>query len=133
MCPVNCREIYEALLSGAREEIVIQAQYISDERIRKILLEQRDAGVEIRVILPDFGANRAFQSFFGREFVRILGKPYVHSKVMLIDGRRLVIGSVNFSQNSLDKNREVSVISLDPWAITIFEEFFGRDRRAAEF
>lgn len=34
-------------------------------------------------------------------------KPYVHTKMILIDKKILLLGSMNLSANSLDNNREI--------------------------
>ena len=39
--------------------------------------------------------------------IKILDKPEIHAKLILVDNRYLYIGSVNFSPSSIDKNREI--------------------------
>jgi phosphatidylserine/phosphatidylglycerophosphate/cardiolipin synthase-like enzyme len=39
-------------------------------------------------------------------------KPYLHAKIFLIDGKRIIIWSANMTQNALDNNRE---ILIDIW------------------
>jgi len=34
-------------------------------------------------------------------------KPYLHTKMILIDDEILLLGSMNLSANSLDNNREI--------------------------
>jgi len=41
---------------------------------------------------------------------------YIHTKMILVDGRRVFLGSQNFSAGSLDDNRELGII-LDTEAI----------------
>jgi phosphatidylserine/phosphatidylglycerophosphate/cardiolipin synthase-like enzyme len=47
---------------------------------------------------------------------------------MLIDGKYLLIWSMNLSSNSLDKNREVWIILIDNPQIKQFKEQFDKDR-----
>jgi len=39
--------------------------------------------------------------------LKIIDKPEIHAKSLLIDETYLYIGSVNFSSYSIDKNREI--------------------------
>lgn len=41
-------------------------------------------------------------------------KPYVHAKAIFVDGEIGYIGSINFTQNSIDNNREVGLLFLEP-------------------
>jgi phosphatidylserine/phosphatidylglycerophosphate/cardiolipin synthase-like enzyme len=54
-------------------------------------------------------------------------KPYIHSKAFLVDERWLLIGSMNMSTNSLDKNREVGIILIDQSQISSFLQQFNTD------
>ena len=54
-------------------------------------------------------------------------KPYVHTKMILIDQKILLLGSMNLSANSLDNNREIWILLLDPQLITAFLDQFRAD------
>jgi len=43
--------------------------------------------------------------------VRYLASPVIHVKSMIVDGTSAYLGSENFSYTSLDKNREVGLIT----------------------
>jgi phosphatidylserine/phosphatidylglycerophosphate/cardiolipin synthase-like enzyme len=60
--------------------------------------------------------------------IRLLHQPYVHAKVILVDGRRGYLGSENFSMQSLDHNREIGVL-LRGSAVTEIRRVFRRDWR----
>jgi len=40
VCPINCREVLESLIASAKQSIVIQTQYIVDDRILELLKKQ---------------------------------------------------------------------------------------------
>jgi phosphatidylserine/phosphatidylglycerophosphate/cardiolipin synthase-like enzyme len=46
----------------------------------------------------------------GGVLVREVRNPYIHAKVILIDGREAFVGSENLSAESLDRNREVGIL-----------------------
>jgi len=53
VCPVNCRSIIENALSGAKESIAIEAQYIEDKSIVE-LLEKKSNDVDLRIIVGEY-------------------------------------------------------------------------------
>ncbi|MEJ7654256.1 MAG: phospholipase D-like domain-containing protein [Chloroflexia bacterium] len=46
--------------------------------------------------------------------VRTVKSPDIHSKSILVDGRRAYIGSINFTATSMDQNRELGVLTTSP-------------------
>jgi phosphatidylserine/phosphatidylglycerophosphate/cardiolipin synthase-like enzyme len=64
-------------------------------------------------------------------FAKKLKKPYIHAKMILIDDRYLLIGSMNLSSNSLDNNREHGIITTDSKTIQQFKQQFDKDRAVA--
>ena len=57
---------------------------------------------------------------------------YQHSKMVLVDGARSFVGSVNFTATSMDDNREVGVVLTEPVNIArLIAVFEGDWTRAA--
>jgi phosphatidylserine/phosphatidylglycerophosphate/cardiolipin synthase-like enzyme len=52
VCPLNCRAVIEAMISGAKESIIIQTQYIFDPVLLEILRHQ-STKVDLRIIVAD--------------------------------------------------------------------------------
>jgi phosphatidylserine/phosphatidylglycerophosphate/cardiolipin synthase-like enzyme len=48
--------------------------------------------------------------------------------MILIDHKLLLLGSMNLSANSLDKNREIWILLTDPTLISQFSSQFTKDR-----
>lgn len=46
-----------------------------------------------------------------------LKKPYLHGKIILVDGQKVFLGSQNLTKNSLENNREVGIIFTPSQAI----------------
>lgn len=63
--------------------------------------------------------------------MRLLKKPYVHTKMILVDNEILLLGSMNLSANSLDKNREYGILLTDKKLIDQFLQGFERDWKAS--
>jgi phosphatidylserine/phosphatidylglycerophosphate/cardiolipin synthase-like enzyme len=60
-------------------------------------------------------------------YTRKLATPYLHAKMILIDHKILLLGSMNLSANSLDKNREIWILLTDPTLIQGFTAQFTKD------
>ncbi|MGD0393599.1 MAG: phospholipase D-like domain-containing protein, partial [Acidimicrobiales bacterium] len=58
------------------------------------------------------------------------GSLYIHAKAVVADGASLFLGSQNFSESSLDYNRELGIITSDPALVgavsqTVSADFAG--------
>lgn len=126
VCNINCRGVIEDLLSSAKESIIIQTQYIVDDTLRKILKSKRTLA-ELRLLVADTDDNDELVRYFGNEQARKFKKEYNHTKMILIDHKTLLLGSMNLSATSLDKNREIWIILLDTWSIKTFSDQFLQD------
>lgn len=126
VCPINCRIVIEELLSQAEESIVIQTQYIMDPVILDILREKSEQ-LSLHIIVADTIENANVTSYFGPGIARILKSNYNHTKIILVDNKYLLLGSMNLSDNSLDNNREIWIILLDTELIQIFLSGFWSD------
>jgi phosphatidylserine/phosphatidylglycerophosphate/cardiolipin synthase-like enzyme len=49
--------------------------------------------------------------------------------MILVDGKYLLLGSMNLSDNSLDNNREIWILLLDQFLIQRFIDGFWEDWR----
>jgi len=124
MCPVNCRDSLNTLLESAQESIKIQAQYVSDRETVELLKEKQRDGVIVQIISSDRQRKDNLSWLSG---VRIQQSPYVHSKNILVDWKLLLVGSMNLSQNAIENNREMSIITDDINAIRRFNGQFLSD------
>lgn len=130
ICNINCRGVIEQLLNSAKTSIIIQTQYITDDALRKILKTKKSLP-EFKLLVADTDDNNELISFFGNEYARKFKKYYNHTKMMLIDHKTLLLGSMNLSSTSLDKNREIWIILLDTDIINEFSAQFSQDRTAS--
>jgi phosphatidylserine/phosphatidylglycerophosphate/cardiolipin synthase-like enzyme len=84
------------------------------------LLEACDRGVRVRVVLPVYrnaksqqGAGAALQRM--GLHVRMLPESVrLHAKMVVVDGRKVVVMSANLSYSSWARNREVGMRCLEP-------------------
>lgn len=125
ICNINCRVVIENLLNSAKESITIQTQYINDPAILEILKKQ--SVLKTKIIVSDTKSNDYLVKYFGPSVAKKMKKPYIHTKIILIDNKVLLLGSMNLSANSLDKNREIWILLLDKGLIEQFMIQFEKD------
>lgn len=126
VCNINCRGVIEQLLQSAKESIIIQTQYITDDALRAILKTKKTLP-EFKLLVADVDTNDELIRYFGDISARKFKTYYNHTKMILIDHKTLLLGSMNLSSNSLDKNREIWIILLDTWIIKTFSDQFIQD------
>jgi len=126
VCNINCRGVIEQLLNSAKQSIIIQTQYITDDKLR-IILKAKKQLPEFKLLVADTDDNDELIRYFGNTYARKFKKYYNHTKMILIDHKTLLLGSMNLSATSLDKNREIWIIILDPTIIDEFTAQFYKD------
>lgn len=123
VCPINCRSWLRTLLEDVQESVWIQAQYVGDEEVVERLSQLQDSGIDVRVLVWEFQDEEDLQWLN----YRIQMKPYNHSKALLIDGKQVLIWSMNYSTNSIERNREISVLLNNPKTLGLFKWQFNDD------
>lgn len=128
--PENAREKMEQLLRSANSEILIYAEDMDDPSLKQILKNKSSEGVVIYCIIADpyvIDENKYVIEELSSYGIRIkyLLNPFVHAKVAVIDRSVCYIGSINFTSNSLDNNREVGIFTSSN-AVTsrVISQFF---------
>lgn len=136
VCPINCRHRIETLVDSAQNSIVMYQQYITDSSIQHILKKKKQEWIMIQLILWQNDSNSSNGSLDEKIFldamkdiIKYQSSPYVHAKAILVDNQFLLIGSMNMSANSLDNNREIGILLLDPEHIRYFTNVFTKDWR----
>ena len=130
--PDNSRNKIESLINSATKSIYLYGENIGDKGIEDLLIKKSKEGVNIKLILPDnIGLENNIPVInklkdAGIE-IKNLKKPYQHAKILIINNSVMYLGSVNFSTYSMDRNREVGVISLNRDSIDKVSDTFNND------
>lgn len=114
----HIRPTVEQLLASARESIVIEHAYLSDPAVMDILVRRSLEGIRVTVIVTEHArwhhhANMqaVWRLLTGSKAIRIFLYPgIIHGKIILVDHRRVFVGSANLFQQSLDTMGEVNVL-----------------------
>ena len=125
--PINARERTADFIDAARHTLVVQnARYQDPVMIERLVRAQRRGvalqlmahavhRMEAKEIATDVGGLRMLDDLGVQ--VRRLKQLRLHGNLLLADGARAMIGSVNFSPASLDRRRELSVEIDDAAAV----------------
>jgi cardiolipin synthase len=122
--PINSEERIVALIQSASKTIDLEVENLGDEEIQKALVTAAQKNVQVRVLVPLCDKN--FNPFHNVKYIEDMQKkniqtrvmpspatekmPYMHSKMILVDGQSIYLGSINFSNNSIKKARELGII-----------------------
>ncbi len=130
--PESSRVKLESLLSCAKKEVLMYVPSMDDARLKAIIKKLSQKGVKVYCItgnpasdetnkyllseLKGYGVNAGF-----------ITSPFVHAKVIVVDRAICYLGSINFTTNSIDNNREVGIIISDREAVRDIVKQFLED------
>lgn len=139
--PNNMRETIEDLLIDAKQSIYLMFPVLTnDEKILTILKQKLKENVKLYIlfspdIFPD-GDTRVSDHFYSRYLlqmgaqIKINYDPIIHSKCILIDpedekNKKTFIGSLNLRSVSIDRAREVGIVTSKEKMIVSLKAFFN--------
>ncbi len=123
-------------VSAARQSIDIELYQFSFAELKLALADAAKRGVVVRVILEPtvtsnfdtaeyLSKNRVLVRWATREFTR------THSKTAVFDGKKVLVGSINWSLHAMKLNRESAVIVDDAKVAVEFKKVFEADWKKA--
>lgn len=127
--PDYSREKIEYLITNANKNIDLYFPYINDEKIENLLINRAKNWVKINFITDkNIEENTSFNNLKNSWInFKKLNKNKLHAKSILIDDKYLYIWSINFSDYSLDKNREIGILLNNEDIIQKFKKIFNTD------
>jgi phosphatidylserine/phosphatidylglycerophosphate/cardiolipin synthase-like enzyme len=112
-----------ALIASARHSLLVESEEMDDSAVITALEAAARRGVDVEVVmtyssswataLDDLAAAGVKVNTYASD-----AALYIHAKVVVADGSRAFVGSQNFSESSLDDNRELGIITGDPALVT---------------
>lgn len=135
LSPTNSRALLSDLVAGAKSSIEVYAEEMYDARMVDAFIDARRRGAVVRMLIPSSSdpdqAALVHRLQSAGVDVRILDKPRLHAKMILVDGVTVFVGSQNMSANSIEHNREVGLILSEPANVARLAKAFQRDFTAA--
>jgi cardiolipin synthase len=133
------RILYQTLLSGARESVLITTPYfLPDRSARRELVRALGRGVRIEIVTPGVHSDHLLTRTSSRrlygDLLRAGARVYeyqpgmIHAKTMVVDGTWAVVGTTNFDNRSFGLNDEVNIAAFDQRLSARIAEDFARDR-----
>ena len=139
---LNARRVVAGVIDGARKHLLIQHPKFNDDAILDRVLAAVARGVRVRFLCGgqqgiedwDLLANLSSQRILLRAGVRLRKQHHLrqHAKVLLADGERAMVGSMNIDSQAYDQRRELGVVFDDPAAIKCLKHQFASDWKAAK-
>lgn len=121
------------LINAATSTLDIYSQVMEDKDIVAALVAAEQRGVEVRLVMT-YATN--WKPVFielknagvdVRTFASSSKKIYIHAKMIMVDSVQAFIGSENFSENSLNKNRELGLVLSAPHIVSGVKAVFEAD------
>jgi phosphatidylserine/phosphatidylglycerophosphate/cardiolipin synthase-like enzyme len=104
-----------ALIDQATSTVDLEGETFSASSLLEALGRADKRGVTVRVVLSDETPTNA-QALAVMSLkqvnipVHVLSNPFVHAKAIVADGKIAYVGSMNFTANSLENNRELGLL-----------------------
>lgn len=118
--PETSRAKLTAFIKGAKKQLLIYDQQVTDNLILRLLEARAKAGVQIRLI------GKIERPIAGIE-VRKLKDMRLHVRAMVRDGALAFVGSQSLRKIELDRRREVGVVIGDARVIRKIQSVFEAD------
>jgi cardiolipin synthase len=128
------------LIHSAHTSLQIEAEEMSDSEIVTALVAAARAGVDVQLVMTydkTYAKNLTKLAEAGAQVsIYSADAPlYIHAKVILADygtpGAALFAGSENFSDASLERNRELGLILSDPAILSSINQTMTQDFHGA--
>ncbi|HTO46722.1 MAG TPA: phospholipase D-like domain-containing protein [Burkholderiales bacterium] len=118
-CPLNGRDRIAEFIDRAKHTLFVQNERYQDQVIIERLVRAAARGVKIHVMARPPHTLKQDKLVEGVGGIRILDDVGVkvhklkhlklHAKMLLADGERAIVGSINFSPGSFDSRRELAI------------------------
>jgi cardiolipin synthase A/B len=122
------------MIHSAKEQVMIEGAYfLPDFLFRRALKEARERGVQVVVIVPKYSDYRAFdllrEKYLGKlhEYginIMLYVPEVLHSKVLVVDEKKFLMGSSNMDHRSFTLQFEINVFGTERLIIKKLVEHF---------
>jgi cardiolipin synthase A/B len=136
-CPGNGRLRIAHLIDKAKHYLYLQNERYQDMTIIEHLVRAKRRGVRVRVMSLAPHSLKAKKLFEGVNGLRLMDDVgikihrlkglHLHAKMMLADGKRAIVGSMNIAPGSFDERRELGIEVTDESIVKTLERTFDQD------
>jgi len=135
------RAYLNRIASAKRSVCITNSYFIPDLRIRRVLRQAAERGVDVRVMIPgksdSFPAQYAGRRLYGRLLrggIKLFEwqRSILHSKTAIVDGEWCTVGTYNLDYRSWRFNLEVVAAIEDAAVAGAMEQRFNEDLEQAK-
>jgi cardiolipin synthase A/B len=136
-CPLNGRDRIAEFIDRARHTLFVQNERYQDQVIIERLVRAAARGVKIHVMARPPHTLKKDKLVEGVGGIRILDDVGVkvhklkhlklHAKMLLADGERAIVGSINLSPGSFDSRRELAIEVDDHHVVKALHKIAAHD------
>ncbi|MGH9169587.1 MAG: phospholipase D-like domain-containing protein [Acidimicrobiales bacterium] len=106
------------LIGSARHSLLVENEEMDDSEVTAALQAAARRGVDVEVVMADSSSWADSFDELASAGVKVRtysadASLYIHAKVIVVDGATAFVGSQNFSESSLDYNRELGLVTTD--------------------
>jgi cardiolipin synthase A/B len=140
-CRGNGRERITQFINQAKHSLWLQNERYQDQMMIECLVRAKERGVKIHVMARPAHTLKKDKLIEGVGGLRILGDVGIkirklktlklHAKMLLADGERAIIGSINLAPGSFDSRRELAIEVDDKQIVDRLHEIVKRDWKNA--
>lgn len=124
------------LIKSAKESIHITSlelkyyENYKDSSVNEVVRElvaAHNRGVDVKILIDEYSKENNAYDLLKAAGVNVRwddNRTTTHAKLVIIDGKTVLLGSTNFSHYSLEKNHEANIIIRDKKTAEQFEEYF---------
>jgi hypothetical protein len=139
LTPDNYAQQVLKLIKSAKESVWFQNQYINFRGTEDDFTEFRlligalkdkiDKKLDVRIICRDMMKQESLDVLIGLDFPKDVFRfqPACHNKTIIVDGKIVVFGSHNWSNEGVKTNRDASLIFDDPEIAAYLAEIYDYD------
>lgn len=140
LTPDNYKQALLKLVNKAEQSLLIQNQTFnaaSDQQadlaaLLDAVIAKQNAGLDVRVIFRIIDSSKARENLQalqdrGFDMRRVKVQRNCHTKGVIVDGKRVMIGSQNISQLGITLNRDASLLFKDKALAAYFTAIFEHD------
>ena len=137
MSPVTARPGILGLINAAKTTLDFEEEELGDQEVTAAFCSAQARGVTTRGVLSDATPSKTQQTAVSKlkdcgVALFTLAAPYVHAKAIVADGQSIYVGSANFTMTSLDKNRELGLITTTAAAVEPVQRTVAADIAAGK-
>jgi cardiolipin synthase len=140
-CRGNGRERIVQFINHAKHSLWLQNERYQDQMIIECLVRAKERGVKVHVMARPAHTLKKDKLIEGVGGLRILSDIGIkvrklkglklHAKMLLADGERAIIGSINLAPGSFDSRRELAIEVDDKHIVHRLQEVVKRDWKKA--